>query len=208
MNYADAMVIAREILEHVIPGCDEGAAIIAGSLRRKQADVHDIEFWMRPRAGRPAPEFGQSVIYNTHLDKLLYELEDSRVIARIKGGPKYRQYRLNTMHWGIESMNLFKLEFYIQTSPAQWGVGAVIRTGPGKPNDNFSRWCVTNRYLGGVLPDGYKVKHLAVWRDDQLDAKGKPIRGEKPVNMPREVDFLDFLGLGWIEPPSRHARWR
>jgi hypothetical protein len=83
----------------------------------------------------------------------------------------------------------------------------VIRTGPGNDDDNFSRFCVTQRHQGGALPDGYRVRHLAVWSADQLDARFEPHKGESPMEMPEELDFLKFLGLGWIEPAARHAGW-
>lgn len=210
MNYHDAMRIAEEILESVSQGCSR--AVIAGSLRRGVPEVHDIEFVMEPKPGRPAPVFGQKVLHQTHLDKLIYELEDSGRIARVKAGPKYKQYRINLESFGMAPMvNPFHVEFWIMTPPAQFGVGLVIRTGPAKPGDHFSRWCVTNIADGGGLPDGYKVRHLAVWHEEEggfKNGKFEPIQGAQPLLMPREVDFFEFLGMEWIEPSKRHPRWR
>lgn len=210
MIYKDAMRIAEEILEWVSVGCSR--CVIAGSLRRGLPEVHDIEFVVEPKPGRPAPVFGQRVLHQTYLDKLIYDLEDSRRISRVKGGPKYKQYAVNLESFGMEPMvNPFHVEFWIMTPPAQFGVGLVIRTGPGKPQDNFSRWCVTNVSAGGILPDGYKQRHLGVWREEQgiwKSGKFEPLQGETPLPMPEEQNFMDFLGIGWIEPKNRHARWR
>jgi hypothetical protein len=41
-----------------------------------------------------------------------------------------------------------------------------------------------------------------------MDGKGEPKDGETPLAMPEEQDFLDFLGLAWVEPWERHARGR
>jgi hypothetical protein len=111
--------------------------------------------------------------------------------------------------FGLEPMlNPFTVEFYLVTPPAQWGVNYVIRTGPNSPNNNFSTWIVTPQIQGGRLPDGYRVKHAAVWKEHQLDVKGIPFPDEEPLPMPDEEDFLDFLGLGWIEPKDRVAGWK
>jgi hypothetical protein len=52
------------------------------------------------------------------------------------------------------------------------------------------------------------VKDAAVWRAYQIDLKGHPFPGEKPLGMPYEEDFFDFLGLSWLEPSERVARWQ
>ena len=205
MNYVDAHKIADDLLGRVSPACEEGRAVIVGSVRRHKRDVHDIEIACRSLPGRPAPTFGSLVVHASHLEKQLYEMEQEHRIAKIKGGPKAKQYAVKTSLYGVPTLNPFKVEFYINTPPAQWGVQLVIRTGPGAPNDNFSKWCVTNRAFGGGLPDGYKVKHLGVWHVDQLNAKGEPLHGEQPMVMPEESDFFGFLGMDWVEPRERHA---
>lgn len=205
MNFNDANRMAEDMLGRLSPACEEGRAVIAGSLRRKRHDVHDIELVVNPLAGRPRPTFGEMAVHETKLDKLLYEMEQDRRIAKIKGGDRYKQYRLNTSRYGIATLNAFKFEVYINLPPSQWGVQLVIRTGPAKKQDNFSRWCVTNQAFGGGLPDGYKVKHLGVYHADQLDVKGEPLHGESPLAMPEEGDFFAFLGMDWIEPSQRHA---
>jgi len=210
MKYVDAIRIAEFVLLRVLPGCSRG--VIAGSLRRGLAEVHDIELVLEPKPGRPAPVFGQKVLHQTHLDKLIYTLEDEGRLSRVKGGPKYKQYAVNLGAFGLPPMvNPFHVEFWIMTPPAQYGVGLVIRTGPGKPADNFSKWCVTTISKGGALPDNYIVKHLAVWNEAQggfKNGKFEPIKGAQPLSMPNEVDFLNFLGIGWISPQLRHPRWR
>jgi DNA polymerase/3'-5' exonuclease PolX len=210
MNYQDAHFIAEDLRSCIEPACEPGFAIIGGSLRRRKADVHDVEIIAVPLPGRPVPQFGNpvSALFETHLDKILYELEKSGRLVRGRGnGPRKKEYVIKTSVSGFETLNPFRVEFYLILPPAQWGVGCVIRTGPGSPDDNFSKYCVTNRAAGGGLPDGYRVRGLAVWHADQLDVKLEPRKGEEPVPMPTEQDYLNFLGLPWIEPSARHAKW-
>lgn len=206
MNHHDALRIAEELRLAIAPGCEEDGAVIVGSVRRHRLDVHDIELLAKPKDGHPPVEFGsRELIFKTHLDKILYNLEREGCLRRLMGAEKLKKYAVRLEKYGLEALNEFKVEFYVMTPPEQWGVGMVIRTGPGSEEDNFSRWCVTNRSAGGALPDGYKVKHLGVWTLDQLDAKLEPLKGEMPLPMPEERDFLEFLGLGWIPPESRHV---
>lgn len=208
MNYTDAYTVAEELRSIVEPFCDPGRCLIGGSVRRQRHDVHDIEILCRPCPGIPVPRFGDKVIHRTFLDKKLYELEVAGILLRIKGKDKMKQYYVNLDHWGMQTLNGFKVEFYVCTPPAQWGVQCVIRTGPGSPEDNFSRLCVTQRSDGGYLPDGYRVKNLAVWHAEDIGPNGEPLPNRAYVQMPEEQDFLDFLGLGWVEPCERHARIR
>jgi len=203
MNLKDAMRIAEEWDGLLEPVCKR--RLIVGSVRRRRQDVHDIEFWCDPLTTPPVPVFGDLHTFATPLDKLLYKKECEGLIRKVKAGPNYKKFNLNLEHYGLVPLNDFHLELYVLTPPRQWGVGAVIRTGPGNPEDNFSKWCVKNQAFGGGLPDGYKVKHLAVWNRDQLDSKDEPLKGEQPLIMPEESDFLSFLGLDWIEPQYRHA---
>lgn len=205
MNHHDAFVICEDLKQAVTPACEK--VLVVGSVRRGRQDVHDLELLCLPKEGHPAPEFGnRELMFATHLDRVFYDLEKAHKLRKIQGGPKAKRFAVNLPHYGLtQYLNEFHAEFYIITPPAQWGVGAVIRTGPARDSDHFSKYCVTRRSFGGALPDGYRVKHLAVWREDQLDAKGEPLRGQTPMAMPEEQDFLDFLGLGWIEPQARHA---
>lgn len=205
MIYSDAFQIATNWVENIKVHCEPGFCEIVGSVRRKKREVHDIELIAKPLQKHPTPVFGDKEVFDTHLDLYLSQQERSGLIKKVKAGPKAKQYILNLAPYDLTSLNEFKLEFYLITPPAQWGVGMVIRTGPGSPQDHFSKWCVTNRSQGGGLPDGYKVKHLAVWNADQLDAKNEPLKGEVPISMPTELDFLNFLGMGYIDPQFRHA---
>ena len=205
MIYQDAFTIASDLKERVEPGCEIDHAWIVGSVRRLKHEVHDVELLCKPSPVPYVPKFGDKRLFSNHLQKILFEMESEGLLHLINGAEKKRAFWVKTSRYGIETLNGFKAEFFIVTPPAQWGVLSVIRTGPGSEEDNFSRWCVTNRNAHGGLPDGYKVRHGAVWTTEQLDIKGEPLKGEIPLSMPREQDFLDFVGVGWVEPQYRHC---
>jgi DNA polymerase/3'-5' exonuclease PolX len=199
---------AKDACEYEPPLDIDRLCTIAGGLRRHSEDVHDIEIVAKPTPGAPRPVFGEPP-YKTEFDKVLARLEKDGYLRSLMGGEKLKKYEIHMQRFDLPSaLSAFKVEFYLCTPPAQYGVLLMIRTGPGKDEDNFSQYIVTPRRLGGALPDGYRVKYAAVWREEQMDAKDEPIKGQLPLSMPGEVDFFDFLGLPWIEPMNRHAMWR
>lgn len=192
MNYADARKIAENIAFWLAPHCLR-PPVVVGSVRRGKPDVKDCEILVYPNPAPPRPEFGQP-IYRTALDKCLAMIEHEGTLRRTKGGEVYRQYEIRTRLWGVEALTPFKLDLYIVTDPATWGVQMVVRTGPAE----FSNWVVTNRSHNGALPDGYKIQDG--WRVTRQD-------GNTVYPMLEEQDFLDFLGLGWIDPAARFPNW-
>lgn len=208
MNLTDAKHIAEDLRSKIEPACEPGMTEIVGSVRRRRQDVGDIEILGVPIPKAPRPEFGMPA-FSTLIDKLLYELiKCGFLYLATQDGPKKKKFGINLNAYNLRSLNPFYLELYLCTPPAQWGVLSVIRTGPNKQEDNFSTWCVTNRSAGGALPDGYIVKHGAVWLMDQVDHRREPRKGESPIEMPTEESFFQLLGMDWIEPQARHARWR
>jgi len=127
------------------------------------------------------------VIYRNRLEQILEDLRRSEMIEPVKGGEKYKQFWLMQ-----ERVHLIKLDLFLVTPPAQWGVQMVIRTGPA----GFSQWAVTQRSKGGGLPDEYWIENGCAWRNFY------------PVETKEEIDFLNLLGLGWVEPGEREAKWK
>lgn len=145
----------------------------AGSIRRALPFVGDIEIICSPLFRVQFDIFGKA-FYTSQLDTLYW----TGIGRTIKSGPRYKQFML------VEEI---KLDLFVVLPPVQWGVLFAIRTGPS----SFSRWIVTQRSKGGCLPSNCRVKNGGVYLHDQL------------IPMPKEIDFLDFLGLGWIEPVNR-----
>ena len=207
MKHAEALTTAQALAGYFGPACKR--IEIAGSIRRGKADVKDIEMVCVPDntpPEKPKLEFGKPVppTHKTKLDELVHrmvQVGDARM--ELNGDRLKRMY---LKYAGI------KCELFINIPPSEWGVQMVIRTGPS----DFSHWCVTNRKFGGALPDGYFVKHQVVWIADEISKHDMPKNADKAVelltdtnhlSMPEEVDFLNFLGLGWIEPKERVAKW-
>lgn len=132
MEYAKALAIASEIVEWLEPECERVA--IAGSLRRRRVDVHDIEICVELRPVKDM--FGNNAIADIDIGSLG---------AVLKSGPRYKQIAL---HSGIN------LDLFIVQEPAQWGVIFALRTGPAM----LSKLLVTPRKIGGLLPSFARVK--------------------------------------------------
>lgn len=207
MKHEDALNVAKALAGYFEPACTR--IEIAGSIRRSKPEVKDIEIVCIPDLSpvkRPMLEFGKPIpqLHKTKLDQLAHELVLVDDVRMEMNGERYKKMYLK--YAGI------KCDLFINIPPSHWGVQAVIRTGPS----DFSHWCVTNRKFGGALPDGYFVKHQVVWVAEQISKRDVPDDPNKTLKlltdtnhlpMPEEVDFLNFLELGWIEPKDRVARW-
>jgi DNA polymerase/3'-5' exonuclease PolX len=191
MNYTLAKSIADYLLGELREHCLPGYCQVAGGLRREKADVHDIEIICIPAPGAPRPEFGQKRIFTSYLDLALYRLECAgRLGRREKDGPKQKQITINLDAFGIKTSGRFFLDLFI-VRPETWGIQYTLRTGP----DVFSRKCVTPRRSKGFLPDDCEY----IRGETRIERQGEP------VPLGSEQDFLNLLGLGWIEPRDRAA---
>jgi len=207
MKHNDAFKVAEALVEQLRPVCER--IEIKGGLSRFKPDVHDIEILVVPDltpVQRPMLEFGKPIprAYNTQLDKFVDEMRKDGVIRVEADGDRYKRFSLNAV--GI------KVDLFINIPPSDWGVQAVIRTGP----KDFSHWIVCNRPRG-PLPKGHFVKHQVVWVESEIKKHEVPENPDKAIAlltdtnhlcMPEEIDFLNFLELGWIEPKDRVAKWR
>jgi len=203
MKHADALMIAQGLVERLRPACTR--IEIAGSIRRGKADVKDIEIVAipdltplpppRPMFGQPRPQW-----HKTALDKLVFELCLEGWMRPNMAGPKYKKLKIDLAHFGMKD-EFVLLDLFLVTPPAEWGVQMVIRTGPA----DFSHWLVTRQSYGGAMPSLYRVQDGAVWLGAREEKNPDP---STKLSMPEEMDFFEFLGLGWIEPGEREARWK
>ena len=109
-------------------------------------------------------------------------MEDRGVFSRrIKNGEKYKKFE-----FGLLENVQFRLDLFI-VRPETWGVQFAIRTGPA----DFSHRFVTNKSLGGLLPNEMTVRDGLLWRAGVV------------VPTLEEVDFFTAIGLDWIEPEDR-----
>ena len=196
MKYVEALKVAEGLVEHFRPACER--IEIKGSLARLKPDVKDIDILLIPDLmplPRPRLEFGKPmpVVHKTMLDKMIAEMRDEGLIILEKNGPRGKRFYLKSA--GIAA------ELYLVLPPATWGVRSLVVTGPA----DFSHWVVTRRKMGGALPNGYRVQDGAVWEGER---HVENLEGETIVGFDEEKDFLTFLGLGWIEPKDRVAKWK
>jgi DNA polymerase/3'-5' exonuclease PolX len=191
MEYDKALPIAERLVDLLQPACKR--IEIAGSLRRQKPDPGDIEIVAVPDLRPPRLLFG-SPIYATILDAILASLargdDDDLLIHLSMNGPKFKQFAISQdggQHW------IIKVDLFLVTPPADWGVLYLIRTGPAE----FSHWIVTENMHCGGLPDGFRVE----------DGRILSMSNEY-IPCPEEIDFLKFCHLAWIEPSQRHPMWQ
>ncbi len=154
----------------------------AGGVRRKKAEVHDIDLVCQPIITYEPDLFGQQGTQVNKLESLLHQTVLDMGALIVINGPRQKKIRLQE---GIA------LEIWMVFEPAQWGVQLMIRTGPS----DFSKWMVTPRQAGGGLPSYLRVKDGAIWRYDRR------------LPTPTEDEVFALLGMDYIEPAKRRARW-
>jgi DNA polymerase/3'-5' exonuclease PolX len=172
-TYAEAKRVADELLAKLAPACER--IEIAGGVRRHKAECHDIELVAIPKMEPMLDIFGQEAGQHNLLNERIGEL---RLVCD-KNGDRYKK---------IIYTDELNCDLFVVLPPAQFGVIFTIRTGSA----DFSHRIVTARKYGGCLPSDCACKDGAVH-----DKNGRIIP------MPEEINFLDFLGLSWIEPEER-----
>lgn len=181
-SWLEMAAIAGQLVRELSPACQR--ILVAGSLRRGRPQVGDIEI--------VAISDG-----DTLLDATDAWLASREVSKRLKSNntPIAWGARFRAMVWRGVSVDLFI------TTPEQWGLISVIRTGPGTPDVGFEQWrgganqmLVTPRAKGGLLPDEMRVADGWLWR------------GERRLRTPEESDVFRLIGLPLIAPPCARAR--
>jgi len=161
-----AKVIAEKYLKLFAPRCER--IEIAGSIRREKKFIGDIELVCIPKT---IPN--NSVLFaQPTRDPEFVKLVNT--FARVKGNGegKYSQLILT------EGMHL---DLFI-TTPDQWGVIFMIRTGSAE----FSHRMVTE-----CKKNGYYVKDGFLWKDITM------------IPVPKEEDFFSITKLPYVQPKAR-----
>jgi DNA polymerase/3'-5' exonuclease PolX len=205
-----ALILASKMVDLLAPECER--IEIAGSIRRKQLTVGDVELVLIPKnttlktctdkftpqpdlfnLDGPAPEHHwkeEPIFGHNRITMLLVENGYSlkcdgpllKKAYRTSGGPTF--------------------EIYL-TTPEKWGVIYTIRTG----SSHFTKMLVTSRQDYGWCPSNLHVHEGRVWRDGRFerDANGKKVwksHGEA-LETPEEEDVFRVLGLKWVDPEER-----
>ena len=164
----------------LLPYCER--VEIAGSVRRKKTEVHDIEIVVVPLIVETVDLFGSKIVEMDMLEQVIEARLQAGDFTLKKNGPRFKQ---------LELPGGITVDLFIGRPPAQWGVIFALRTGPA----NFSHWLVTNKRHGGALPGYLKVKDGALWHADHV------------VETPEEEDFFQAIGVEMVRPEERKARW-
>ena len=138
MNLERAQLLAKELCDAIAPFCAPGQCVIAGSVRRKKPDPHDVEIVALPVL--------------SDYDKVdgLRKLLASNRLGRVKKGQfPGRQIVLNDGHCDKE--------LYFQ-SRESYGLNLFIRTGSAKfVADALAHW---KKITNGGYSEG-AILHLA-----------------------------------------------
>ena len=204
MMLAAMRAVAENLLEAWTPACER--IEVAGSVRRRKADPHDLELVAIPRlevltAKKDMFEDTQVAMAESNLlDELLGEWKAGGRLrdrpdknGRGAWGPKFK--RALTAD-GV-AVDIFSCGPGLGS---QWGVIFAIRTGPA----DFSHAIVTSRLEGGFMPVGMQVKDGALW----INGDG----GRALIETPEEEDFFEAINLPCWPPEERSllrlAEWR
>jgi DNA polymerase/3'-5' exonuclease PolX len=186
MQYELAYRLARDLANDLAPACER--IEIAGGLRRRKPDVHDLELLAIPKLlTMPVSNlFGTDQVDYNPLDDYLADLVDmGRLEPGTKNGQRFKQFK-------VLPSGIF-LDLFIVLPPAQWGVIKAIRTGPA----HYSHWLVTRKDRGGALPNHLRVKDGALW----------PLYGGLALETPTEESFFEVLGIPMPDPVDRVPAW-
>ena len=191
LDYTTAAALAAKLLAALAPGCER--IEVAGSLRRNQKTVGDLELVAIPRltARTQKDLFGQDVEIErfSELDVVLGTLLKADRIRRdlppgldttTAWGERYKKFWL----WTGKAHGYVQVDLFICT-PANFGAIFCIRTGPA----DFSAALQAH------------IKHRTPYRqqlgDLVLEATGVVV----PV--PDETTYFELAGVPYIEPAHR-----
>lgn len=168
-KYSLLLPIAEKIVRFIEPYCQR--VVIAGSIRRKDAECGDIDIVAIPKFTEIPSLLGDPVL-ESHMDKC--KLSELGILSANGSKLKKFTYRFN----GEE----IPVQIFIVTPPAEFGVVLAIRTGPQQLG---VRMVTQNFKPFGYLSAGHYVKDGALW------TRGSNIK----VPCPEEEDFLNFLSM-------------
>ena len=185
MKYEKAYPIARDMANQLAPYCER--IEIAGGIRRRKEEPHDIELVAIAKVEPIFDLFGHEIGERNLLDEALDKLVESwQLKAGPKQGSRFKQFVVTPA--GV------MLDLFVVKPPAQWGVIFAIRTGPA----HYSHWLVTQRSKGGPLPEDAYVRDGAVWCGGDINV---------PLPMDSEESFFAFLDIPMPAPQDRIPAW-
>ena len=187
MTYTESKAIADSIIAEMRPYCER--VEIAGSIRRKKQDgIKDLEIVAIPRWEIIRVGFFDEDTKPINCLHRNWALRHPGVLW-IKPGKKSDEpgeIQSDGKYWRGLINGKCKLDLFL-TTPEQWGLIFMIRTGPAA----FSRRMVTSKREDGLLQDDLRV------------ADGWMMEGESKLQTREEIDVFKLSGIEWIEPELR-----
>lgn len=185
---AHAETIANELVDILAPTCDR--IKIVGSIRRRRDMVADVELLVIPKIEVVAYDlFGEPTQTVDRFNEACKVLHGNGDITdrldkngRPAWGSRYKRVKYNG----------FPVDLFSVMDPDSWGVLMMIRTGSAE----FSRNNVTQKRMGGVLPNDKFVKDGSLYR---LNRDGS----SDVIPTPTEESFFAAIDSPWIPPERR-----
>lgn len=184
------LAVAKRLAEEVIELIEDATVrvAIAGSIRRQQDLVGDVEVVVQPkwRTSVSTDLFG--TVDETPIslfDERCQQLLDEGVFMKrlnVNGNPAWG----SELKWGL--YRGFGMDLYCAT-PDTWAVTMLLRTGPA----DFSKRVVTDRRHNGLCPSDLQFKGWRVRRRT----------GGDPLDTPDEASVFDALGMEYVAPERR-----
>lgn len=174
---------------------------IAGGIRRKKSEPHDIELVALPLVG--GNEWGPMRDGTNWLDKRVRDLFTDYPTHFIHAPPNKAGARSPFSEKYYKFLyKLAPVDLFVVTPPAQWGMVFTIRTGDA----GFTHWLVQQGWPKGIYSrDGRLVRHVDLEGryipDRQKHKEGDCRWVEIPT--PEEADVFKTLNLQWVDPEKR-----
>lgn len=187
LPYRQVYPLACKLIERLAPAC--ARIEIAGSLRRKESHVGDIELVAIPKFERPVMGVTASERWGwSELDHLLTDWDRDERIDIVTGGKlRGKERKYTKFLFKSSAGQTYTVDLFLQPDPATWGVNLMIRTG----SQAFSHLMVTPKAFGGFAPNDIKVEGALVWRNGAV------------VPTPEEQDIFELWSLAYVAPEKR-----
>jgi len=183
-----AQQIAEALQAELAQYCDH--IEIGGSIRRKKAEVGDIELVCVPK--KVLVPTSQTTLGGTPVLKPSNPLFDRlKTYDVLKMGERYAKIQLDLTECDDWTPEVYGEDKYIKVdvftaTPETWGYIFLLRTGPAE----FSKFIVTELKKRGFTP-----KDGTICEEDA--------NGSTPMHTPTEADVFGLLQIDWIEPECR-----
>ena len=189
IRWSLAHAVAAELVGLLADACER--IEIAGSIRRRKGEVHDIEIVAIPRVEeRPGEDlWGEAM--PTAVDLLRVAVGSGIDMGVLTARAVEIHRRDGSTETGQRMGDAYKALVYrgmpvdlFVTTADQWGCIYALRTGPGDWNTALVTRCKEH------------------WRRVE---GGRVLYHNRVVPTPEEADFFRALGVPWVEPQDRQV---